>query len=296
MKICIAGGTGFLGQALKSFWEKKGYTVSVLTRNPKKENEVHWDGETIGPWISEIETAEVLLNMSGKSVDCRYNEANKRAILDSRINSTLVLHEAITKVKRKPKLWINASSATIYVHSEVRLNNEVNGVIGDDFSMNICKQWEKHFYSRTLETTRQVTARTSIVLGKSGGAFAKVKQITRLGLGGYQGSGNQKMSWIHIEDFCRALDYIIENEELEGPVNVTAPIPTNNRNFMRAVRKKVGIPFGLPQPKWLLEIGALLIRTEAELLLKSRNVFPKLLSDAGFRFNYSDVDSAVAAI
>jgi len=296
MKICIAGGTGFLGQALKKYWLDKGHQVSVLSRNPKRENEVKWDGETLGDWVDEIESADVLVNMSGKSVDCRYTEKNKKAILDSRINSTLVLHEAVAKVKSKPKLWINASSATIYVHSEVKLNNEENGVIGDDFSMNICKQWEKHFYSRTLADTRQVTARTSIVLGKEGGAYPKVKQICQLGLGGHQGNGNQKMSWIHIDDFCRALDYIIENEGLEGPINVTAPNPTDNRAFMKTVRKKIGMPFGFPQLKWLLEIGAALIRTETELLLKSRNVFPKVLTDAGFGFSYPELEGAIGSI
>lgn len=296
MKICIAGGSGFLGQALKEYWKKKGYTVSVLSRRPKREDEVQWDGETLGDWTKEVETADVLVNMSGKSVDCRYTEANKKVILDSRINSTLILHEALAKANKKPKLWINASSATIYVHSEIKLNNEENGVIGDDFSMNICKQWEKHFYSRTLPHTRQVTARTSIVLGKEGGAYPKVKQISRLGLGGHQGSGKQKMSWIHIEDFCSALDYIIENEALEGPINVTAPNPTDNKNFMKAVRKKVGMPFGLAQPTWLLEIGAAIIRTESELLLKSRNVFPKVLTDAGFGFKYTDVEAAIESL
>jgi len=193
-------------------------------------------------------------------------------------------------------LWINASSATIYVHAETTLMTEKTGVIGDDFSMGVCKKWEAAFFEKPLASTRKVAFRTSIVLGNDGGALPKMKQIARLGLGGHQGRGNQKVSWIHLEDFCKVVDFVIENESIEGAINVTAPSPTNNKNLMQQIRKRVKMPFGLPQSRALLEIGAWLIKTETELLLKSRNVYPERLLEAGFRFNYPKIETAILSL
>ena len=296
MNITIAGGTGFLGKSLYSYFSKMGHRVHILTRKPKKSNEVFWDGKFSEDWLYQIKETDVLINLCGKSVDCRYNEQNKREIIESRINPTLALHEAIDSGEMKPTVWLNASSATIYIHAETRLMDEENGVIGDDFSMNVCKAWESAFFSKNYPDTRQVALRTSIVLGQNGGAFQKLKPLIRLGLGGHQGRGNQKMSWLHIDDFCRAVDFIIENEELSGPINLSSPNPVSNKTFMKDLRRKMGFPFGISQPTWMLEAGAALIGTESELLLKSRNVYPEKLIQAGFKFSSADLDSCLTKL
>ena len=293
MKIIIAGGTGFLGENLEQFFLNKNYEVKILTRNPKRNNEISWDSKTVGTWKNELENADILINLTGKSVDCRYNEKNKKEIYDSRINSTRVLQQAIDECQNPPKIWLNASSATIYIRSETHLNTEKNGLIGDDFSMNICKSWEKEFFKIENPNIRKVALRTSIVLGKNGGAFPKFKQISKLGLGGKQGRGNQMMSWIHIEDFCEAINFIIENQNLKGAINITAPKPLSNENMMKQLREKIKIPFGIPSPVWLLEIAAIFIKTETELMLKSRNVYPEILLENGFKFKYDTFEKAL---
>mgnify|MGYP004513419809 CR=1 FL=1 len=292
MKIIIAAGTGFLGKNLEEYFTGKGEEVYILTRNPKRNNEIRWDARTLGEWKNVLENADVLINLTGKSVDCRYTEKNKKEIYSSRIESTKVLQEAVDQCIRKPKVWLNASSATIYTHSETHLNTEKNGIIGDDFSMNICNSWEEEFFRVENETTRKTALRTSIVLGSNGGAFTKLKMITKLGLGGKQGRGTQKFSWIHIDDFCRAVDFIIENEMISGIVNVTAPNAVPNEEFMRKLRNRMNIPFGLNAQVWQLEIASIFLQTETELLLKSRNVYPEKLIQTGFKFNYPDIETA----
>lgn len=293
MKIIIAAGTGFLGKNLEQYFLNKNHEVKILTRNPKRENEIFWDAKTLGNWKNELKNADVIINLAGKSVDCRYNEKNKKEIFDSRINSTKVLQQAIDECKNPPKIWLNASSATIYTHSETHLNTEENGIIGDDFSMNICKSWEKEFFKTENKNIRKVALRTSIVLGKNGGAFPKFKQISKLGLGGKQGRGNQLMSWIHIDDFCEAVNFIIDNEHLEGAINITAPKPLSNEKMMKQLREKIKIPFGIPSPVWLLEIASIFIKTETDLMLKSRNVYPEILIKNGFQFRYDNFEKAL---
>ena len=292
MKITIAAGTGFLGKNLERYFTEKGNQVYILTRNPKRKNEIYWDAKTLGEWKNYIENTDVLINLTGKSVDCRYNEKNKQEIYSSRIESTKILQQAIDQCINKPKVWLNASSATIYVHSETHLNTEENGIIGDDFSMNICKSWENEFFKGNSDNVRKVALRTSIVLGNNGGAFPKLKMLTKFGLGGKQGRGNQNVSWIHIEDFCRAVEFIIDNENISGGINVTAPNPLCNEDFMRKLRQQMKVPFGLNSTVWQLEIASLFLNTETELLLKSRNVYPDKLMKSGFQFSYSEIDLA----
>ena len=293
MKIIIVGGSGFLGTNLAHFFEKKGHQVWILTRNPTSKNEILWDAKNLGQWTEFLDKSDVLINLTGKSVDCRYTEKNKKEILDSRIQSTFVLQKAIDTIENPPRIWINSSSATIYVHSEKHVNTEENGIIGDDFSMNICKSWEKEFFKAKSENVRKIAIRTSIVLGKDGGAFPKFLQFSKLGLGGKQGNGNQKVSWIHIDDFCNAINFIIENPQLKGAINITAPVPTSNDSLMKEIRRQKKIPFGIGSPVWLLELGAIFINTETELMLKSRNVYPKRLIDEGFVFKFNEIDEGI---
>lgn len=295
-RIIIAGGTGFLGDALMNYFHAKGDAVVILTRNPKKSNHIYWDARSVGDWLAELEGADVLINMTGKSVDCRYTEKNKKEILASRIDSTRVLHKALSQLKNPPKVWLNASSATIYMHAETIQMTEDSGCHGDDFSMNICKQWEHAFFEEELPKTRSVALRTSIVFDKDGGAFPVIKRLAKFLMGGKQGGGEQMVSWIHITDFCRAVNFSIENESIVGPVNIVGPKPLKNADFMALVRKHVKVPFGMSQPVWLLDLGARIIGTEIELLLKSRNVVPARLLEKGFVFKYNTMEECLAGL
>lgn len=292
--ILIAGGTGFLGQCIKHYLQDKGAKVRILSRDSS--SDYQWDGEHQGDWIKGIEWADVLINMAGKSVDCRYTESNKKLIYSSRINSTLALGEAIRQVQNPPSLWLNSSSATIYVHSETIKMTEDEGIIGDDFSMNICKDWEESFFSTQLEKTRKIALRTSIVLGKEGGAYPQLERLVKWRMGGMQGDGNQLISWIHSDDFCRAILFCINEPQLVGPVNIASPNAMSNAEFMRTLRKVLRVSIGFNQPKWLLELGAALIGTETELLLKSRNVYPERLLENGFKFNFDKAEAAFKSL
>ncbi|MCL6295648.1 TIGR01777 family oxidoreductase [Jejuia spongiicola] len=292
-KIIIAGGSGFLGQVLENYFNRKEYKIKIFTRNTKKNNDVFWNGKDLGNWVNELETAEVLINLTGKSVDCRYNEKNKKLIYNSRIDSTNILGLAINLCESPPKIWINSSTATIYKHALKKEMTEEKGEIGDDFSMNIAKYWEEAFYSITNPKTRKIALRTSIVMGKNGGALIPLKNLTKIGLGGRQGDGNQKVSWIHELDFARAIEFLIQNKKLQGNFNLSVPKPTDNKTLMKTIREALKIPFGISHPKWLLDFGAKLIGTETELILKSRNVIPKRLLDAGFVYKYTNFKNAL---
>lgn len=295
--ILIAGGNGFLGLSLAHYFLAKGCEIKILSRSKKDDQPgitfIQWDGEHIGEWTAAVDWADILINMSGKSVDCRYNEQNKKLIYDSRINSTRILCEAISLAENPPKLWINSSSASTYIHSESQQMTEDEGIIGDDFSMNICKSWEAEFFKCNLNQTRRVATRTSIVLGNNGGAYPIMKRLVKYGLGGKQGNGRQFISWIHIHDFCRAIDFIIHHPELVGPVNVTSPQPVRNKDFMKGMQKRYRKSIAISQAKWILELGAALIGTETEMVLKSRNVIPERLLESGFEFEYKELSAAL---
>jgi uncharacterized protein (TIGR01777 family) len=292
-KLIIAAGTGFLGNVLTQYFNHKFEEIIILTRGKSevknKIKYVNWNAKSFSGWESELENTDVLINLAGKSVDCRYSEKNKTEILASRIDSTKILNEAIVHCKNPPKHFINSSTATIYRHSEDKEMDEYSGEIGTDFSMNVAKTWEKTFYEVQTPNTLKTAIRTSIVLGKNGGAFVPLNKITQLGLGGKNGNGKQFVSWIHEKDFARAIEFIIENE-LSGSINVVSPKPIQNEIFMKKLQKAVGIPFGLPISKPMLEFGAKIIKTETELVLKSRNVIPKRLTENGFQFEFGDLD------
>lgn len=291
--IIIAGGSGFLGQVLESFFSSKGYSVKILTRTPKRDNEIQWNAKDLGEWTTSLENAEALINLTGKSVDCRYTEQNKKLIYNSRIDSTHALGLAINLCENPPKVWFNSSTATIYESSLERQNDEETGNIGDDFSMNIAKSWEEAFYSIKNPKTRKIALRTSIVLGKNGGALLTLKRLTQFGLGGTQASGDQKVSWIHEQDFASAIEFLMNSELLEGNFNLAVPTPTDNQTLMATLRNVLNMPFGISHPKWLLKLGAKLLGTETELVLKSRNVVPKRLLDNGFVFNFNTLQPAL---
>ncbi len=294
-KLIIAAGTGFLGQVLVEHFTDKFDEIVILTRGKSKNIDsikyVNWDAKTLTGWENELENSSVLINLAGKSVDCRYTENNKKEIYDSRIDSTKILNEAVLNCKNPPKHWLNSSTSTIYRFSLDKQMDEIDGEIGDDFSMNIAKSWEKAFFETETPKTLKTALRTSIVLGKNGGAFVPIKMLAKFGLGGKQGKGNQFISWIHEKDFARAIEFVIE-KELTEIVNIVSPNSIRNYDFMKTLREIIGVPFGISTNKLLLEIGSFFIRTETELVLKSRNVIPKRLQENGFTFEYETLEKA----
>ena len=295
-KIVITAANGFLGDNLCSYFAKS-YEVIALVRTllPNKKNIVYvqWDGKSLGNWSEHLDGAYAVINLAGKSVDCRYHEENKRLVLQSRLESTRILGEAIEACKVQPKIWINSASATIYAHSLEKANAESKHIIGSGFSVDVCQQWEKVFFDFTYIQTRQVALRTTIVLGEDGGAFPVMKKMVKFFLGGKQGNGTQMISWIHIEDFTRAVDHVLNHEEIDGVINIGSPDPVRNAVFMKKLRKSCKRSFGLPAPKWLLEFGARIIKTETELILKSRFIEPEKLKQTGFEFSFPTIDSAM---
>lgn len=298
-KMVLAGGNGFIGQALAKRFLAQGDSVVILTREETRKTPsvefLHWDGKSLGDWAVALEGADLLINLAGKSVDCRYNEKNKRAILDSRVEPTLVLGEAVRQAKKPPKLWINSSTATIYRHAEDRPMDEEKGEIGTGFSVNVAKAWEEAFFSAPTPHTQKAALRAAIVLGKEGGVFGPFKYLVRFGLGGIQGNGRQMFSFIHEEDLFEAIRFI-RAKGMTGVLNCSAPYPLPNREVMRVFRRAYKIPFGLPLPEWLITIGAWLVRTEPELLLKSRWVLPTRLLKAGYSFKYPNLPEALATL
>lgn len=290
-KIVLAGGTGFIGKYITEKFEKLGYEVMIISRQPGYIS--YQDTDEVR---KALEHAKTLINLAGKSVDCRYNEKNKAAIMNSRTETTRLLGEAVSSCEHPPALWINSSTATIYRHAEDRPMTEKDGETGTGFSVDVAEAWEREFFSFSLPQTRQAALRISIVLGEAGGVMGPYTNLVRFGLGGAQGQGNQMFSWIHIEDLYRMLLYIMKHEHLSGVFNAASPHPLKNWEFMMAMRKAMGRSFGLPSPKWLLEIGAVFMRTETELILKSRWVIPERIMQEGFSFKYPTVDKALTDI
>jgi NAD dependent epimerase/dehydratase family enzyme len=363
--IVIAGGSGFLGSVLADFFAAKGMEVVIFARNPKARTglirEVRWDGTTPGDWTQELEGARALINLAGVSVNCRYHAPNRKLMLDSRLESTRVLGEAIVRCANPPPVWLNSSTATIYKHNFGAAWDEAGEIGGcaeakDIFSVHVATEWEREFFqsrgggrqeiqrlvkpgragfhriplsreeigdavervptmrggsqsgtdaeracgdqsllaSAATGTVRKVALRSAMVLGHAtNSVLPNLLRLGRFGLGGSLAGGRQFVSWIHEEDFCRAVEWILENEDLSGPVNLASPNPVTNAEFMATIRKVCHAPFGLPATRWMLEIGAFFLRTETELLIKSRRVVPgKLLAD-GFNFRHPKLLPAI---
>ena len=301
-RIILAGGSGFLGRLLEKTFAGQGCEVIFLTRSPRRANDVLWDARTLGEWEKRLDGAAAVINLTGRSVNCRYNETNRRLILESRVLSTKVIGEAIRRCAKPPPVWLNASTGTIYKHSFDRDMDEGGEMAADkdakdEFSVAVAQAWEGALNEAAVPGTRKIALRMSMVFGvEQGTVYRVLRRLARWGLGGAMGSGRQMVSWIHEEDFCRAIQWILSHENLTGPVNVASPGPVNNRELMATTRRVVGAPFGLPAAQWMLEIGAFLLRTETELMIKSRRVLPKKLLDSGFEFRFPRLENAMKEI
>ena len=304
LRIVIPGGSGDIGTMLARKFHEDGHGVTVLSRVPRPAPwaVLRWDGRKLGAWSEALEGADVCINLTGRSVNCRYTEQNRKEIHDSRTDSTHVLHEAIARLKRPPRVWLNASTATIYRHSLDRPMDEATGELGGNevgvpetwrFSIKVAKDWEESFFRQPTPSTRKVALRSAITFSPDeGSVFEVLSRLVRFGLGGKNGSGSQMVSWIHESDFIRAVELLIEDEALTGVMNLASPNPLPNREFMRVLREAWGQPIGLPAVSWMIELGTFLMRTESELVMKSRWVIPGRLLGAGFEFQYPDWQTA----
>jgi len=298
MKIVIPGGSGQVGTVLARAFQNSGHDVVVLSRKADHSpwRTVKWDGETLGDWVSEIEGADAVINLAGRSVNCRYIEHNRLLIKDSRVKSTKVVGDAIMQAWKPPRVWLQASTATIYAHRFDAPNDEANGIIGGSepgapetwrFSIDVATSWERALNDSPTPQTRRVLMRTAIVMNPDqGSTFDILLRLVRFGLGGRAGDGKQFVSWVHDRDLVAAVLWLIKHEEVEGPVNIASPNPLTNSEFMQALRSAWGIRFGLPASQLMLELGAFVLRTETELILKSRRVIPGRLLKSGFAFQF----------
>lgn len=288
-RLVLTGGSGFLGRFVSSFFARKGWQVTLISRSKPDFDArfVEWDGETFGDWARELDGADALINLAGQSVNCRYNAENKRLIRESRTRTTGLVARAIQEATNPPRVWLNASSATFYRHALDRAMDEKSGEKGSGFSVEVVEAWENALFAPTLPSTRRVALRLAMVFGPDkGGVYDAFASLAKMGFGGPMAGGAQFISWIHVRDFARACLFLIENETLEGAVNICSPNPRTNAQFLSDLRRSLNFPFALPTAKWQLELGALLMGTETELLLKSRRVVPKKLTDAGFTFDF----------
>jgi uncharacterized protein (TIGR01777 family) len=304
MKVVIPGGSGQVGTVLARAFHASGHDVVVLSRRAdvRPWRVVAWDGATLGNWQSEIDGCNVVINLAGRSVNCRYTAAHRKEILRSRVLSTRVVGQAIARAARPPRVWLQASTATIYAHRYESPNDEHSGILGGHesdapsswrFSIDVARAWERAFEEAVMGRTRKVALRSAMTLSPDpGGVFDALRGLARCGFGGSAGHGRQFMSWIHYKDFVAAVQWLIDRNDIEGAVNIAAPNPLPNAEFMRVLREACGVPFGLPANKWMLEIGAVFMRTETELILKSRRVIPARLLEHGFQFKYPDWRSA----
>jgi uncharacterized protein (TIGR01777 family) len=307
MKIIIAGGSGQVGRILARAFGPMGMDVAVLSRSAPAGmlgRYVSWDPSfpASGNWTQELEGADVLINLAGTSVNCRYNAENRRRIMESRVTTTRVLREALSRANSPPPVWMNASTATIYRHALDRPMDEATGELGGNepgapekwnFSIQVAKEWEREFFAGDLPGVRRVALRSAMTMSPDrGGVFDVMSGLVRVGLGGTNGSGRQFVSWIHEADFIAAIQFLIDRPDIDGPVNLCSPNPLPNAEFMGTLRQAWGMPIGLPATEWMMEIGAIALRTETELVLKSRRVVPGRLLAAGFSFRYPDLADA----
>jgi uncharacterized protein len=300
MKIVIPGGSGQIGTLLARTFCAEGHDVVILSRKPVAApwRMVAWDGQTLGRWAQELEGADAVVNLAGRSVNCRYTAANRQAILESRVNATRIVGQAIARAAAPPPVWLQMSTATIYAHRFDAANDETTGILGGlepnapdawRFSIDVATAWERATDEVHTPRTRKVKLRSAMVMSPDpGGVFAILLRLVRWRLGGAAGDGRQYVSWIHEQDFGRAVSWLIAHEDFDGPVNLAAPHPLPNGEFMRTLRRAWSVRVGLPATRWMLEVGAFFLRTETELILKSRRVVPGRLQNAGFAFQFPE--------
>jgi hypothetical protein len=298
MRIVIPGGSGKVGTVLARAFHRDGHDVVVLSRNPRSApwRVLAWDGRTRSDWSKEIDGASVVINLAGRSVDCRYTRSNRESIRTSRLESTRVVGEAIAQSSNPPPVWLQASTATIYAHRYDTAQDEKTGVLGGNepdspdswrFSIDVATAWERALNGAKTPATRKVLLRSAMTMSPDrGGIFDVLLRPVRFGLGGNAGDGRQFVSWIHENDFVSAVQWIIDHGDISGPVNLASPNPLPYSDFMRTLRSEMRIPVGLPATKWMIEIGTFLLRTESELVLKSRRVVPTRLLQSGYKFHY----------
>ncbi|MGH9606649.1 MAG: TIGR01777 family oxidoreductase [Terracidiphilus sp.] len=311
LRIVLPGGSGQVGQLLARYFQERGHQVIVLTRGPYTApwQTVHWDGAHPGPWVEALEGADVCIHLSGRSVNCRSTPANRRELYDSRIGPTRLLNHVIATLDNPPRVWLNASTATIYRHALDRDMDETAGEIGGgeligkrrrapkkwNWTIELVKAWEAAFFETETPRTRKIAMRTSLVFSPThGNVFEVLSNLVRFGFGGTQGNGRQYVSWMHESDFARAVEFLIDRDEIAGPVNLAAPNPLPNREFMQALRDAWDMPNGLPAPAPLIAIGTFFLRSEPELVLKSRRAVPGRLLGAGFKFEFPTWRQAAA--
>jgi uncharacterized protein len=304
MRVVIPGGTGQIGTILARVFHRDGHEVVVLGRSSTHApwRVARWDTEKIGDWAQEFDGADAVINLAGRSVNCRYNANHREEILQSRVASTRVVGQAIARVRRPPATWLQASTATIYAHRYDAPNDEDSGILGGTeaeipetwrFSIEVATAWEQALDETIVPGTRKVKLRSAVVLSPDrGGIFDTILSLVRRGLGGTAGDGRQYVSWIHEEDFVRAIYWLLDRPDMDGPVNLASPNPLPNRDFMATLRQAWGTSVGLPASRWMLELGALIMGTETELILKSRRVLPGRLTRHGFTFRFPDWPSA----
>ncbi|HEV7484720.1 MAG TPA: DUF1731 domain-containing protein [Thermoanaerobaculia bacterium] len=293
MKIVIPGGSGHLGTLLaRAFYPQHEVVVLSRHRALRPWRTVAWDGVNLGSWAGEIDGADVVINLAGRNVNCRYTESNRREIMDSRVQSTRVVGEAIAAAQNPPHVWLQASTATVYPHRSDVASDEETPIVDDvppawRFSVDVGRQWERALADARTPRTRKVAMRSAVVMmPDAGSAFDIFLRVVRFGLGGRAGDGRQFVSWVHHDDFIRAIRFLIDQRFIAGVVNIAAPNPLPNADFMKAVRKAWRVPFGIPAERHLLEVIGFLVRTEPELLLKSRRAVSGVLTKNGFRFQH----------
>jgi hypothetical protein len=293
-KVVLAGGSGFLGRSLARVLEARGYEVVILTRSPApgSTQEAAWDGRNPGGWCAHLEGAVAVVNLAGRSVDCRYTPENRREILSSRLDSVRVLGEAIRRCATPPSVWVQAASLAIYGNSGDALRDE-SSPPGEGFSVNVCRQWEQAFAEQRTPGTRKVLLRIGFALGRDGGALGPLARLARWGLGGTVGSGKQYVSWLHLDDLNALFLRAIEDPSMQGTYNATGPSPVTNAEFMRALRHALRRPWSPPVPAWAVRVGARVLGTEAELALTGRRGIPQRLTAEGFTFRYTDLSAAL---
>jgi uncharacterized protein len=306
LRVVIPGGSGQVGNVLARHFHDQGHSITILSRQPMSApwQVLPWNGRDLGKWAQAIDGADIVINLAGRNVNCRYSPKNRREILESRTLSTRAVGQAIAQAAKPPALWMNASTATIYRHALDRPMDETTGELGGQeigapstwrFSIDVATSWEREFFAAATPRTRKIALRSAMTMSPDrGGIFATLLNLVRAGLGGKAASGEQFISWVHETDFVRVIDFLIDHQDLNGCINICSPCPLPNHEFMRDLREAWGTRIGLPAARWMLEIGAVFLRTETELILKSRRVVPQRLLEAGFKFNFPDWPVAAA--